>query len=112
VADEFESMLADALAATERGPDRAFVMRVQAAVLLDDQLRAQRRLLAAALVRQLIAIAAIAATLWCFARAPAIASLTAESSAVALAVVLAAFAALAGLVSGENARGWRASAVS
>jgi membrane protein YdbS with pleckstrin-like domain len=106
MADDFETMLVTALAPAERLPDRAFVTKVQAAVRLDKQLQTQRRMLAASLIKQLIAIAAVASALWWFVRAPAVASWSAESSAVVLAVLLAAFALLTGLVSGGNVRGW------
>lgn len=109
MADEFDHLLASALAPGERQPDRTFVLRVQAAIRLDEQLRSDRRSLASALAKQLAAIMAIGAALWCLGRAPAIAVWSAESTAIALALLLAAFAALTCLIIGGTVRHRRTS---
>src|SRR5215212_4385700 len=98
MADEFDHFLKSALAPSERLPDRRFVTRVQAAIALEERLAAQRSSLLRELARQLVALAAIAAGLWWIGRAPPVASLFAESPAVGLAILLAAFAFLVAIL--------------
>jgi hypothetical protein len=91
MADEFDAFLAEALAPEERGPDRAFVARVQAGIRLDEQLRAERRGMVATLAVQLLGIAAIAAaTVWLL-RAPEIGAFASESPAFLLLILLVGF---------------------
>lgn len=91
MADEFERFLASAIAPPDRLPDRRFVARVQARILLDEQLARERRALMAALGRQIVALAAVAAGIWVIARAAPVADVFAQSPAVALAILLVAF---------------------
>ena len=91
--DPFEAFLAAELAPPERLPDRQFVARVQAGIALEQQLIVHRRWLVAELFKELVALGAVAAGLWWVARAPVTGSL-AQSPAVALAVLLVAFALL------------------
>jgi hypothetical protein len=99
MADEFDRFLERALAPDERDPDRQFVARVQARIALEQQFAAQRRSLVAEFLRQLAAVAAIAAALWWIARAAPINSPSSGSPALALAVLLTAFGLLVALFS-------------
>jgi uncharacterized membrane protein len=91
MADEFDLFLAEALSPAEREPDRAFVSRVQAHILLDQRLRAERRGALSSLAMQVIGLAAVAAAVLWLLRSTAIASFAAESPAVLLLALLAAF---------------------
>jgi hypothetical protein len=99
MADEFDRLLAAALAPQERAPDRHFVARVQAAILLEERLAAQRSSLIQDLAWQLVALAAVAAALSWLGRADAVAGLAAESPAVALAILLVLFTFVAAVLS-------------
>ena len=89
--DEFDDFLARTLGPAEREPDRAFVARVQSQIRLDEQLRAERRNMLSMLSIQVIGIAAIAAAVFWLLQSPQIASFAAESPAILLATLLAAF---------------------
>ena len=102
MADEFDDFFAAALAPEERAPDRRFVARVQTAILLEERLAAQRSSLIRDLVRQLVALAAVAAALWWLGRAAPVAGWLCESPAVGLAIVISAFAFLVVLLSGRS----------
>ena len=91
MADEFDAYLAAGLAPDEHEPDRAFLARVQAAVRLDEQLRAERRGMVATLAIQFLGIAAIAAAIVWLLRAPEIGVLASESPAFLLLILLVAF---------------------
>jgi hypothetical protein len=103
MADDFDRFIASALAPPERAPDRQFVARVQAVVALEGRLAAQRRLLLPELLKQLAALSAVAAALWWIARAAPVASRFAESPALLLAILLAAFGLLVALFSSRPA---------
>jgi hypothetical protein len=96
--DPFDRLLSEALAPSDRPPDRAFVIRVQARIALEERLEAQRRSLASGLAKQLLALGAVAAGFWLLGRSAPVASWFAESPAVGLAVLLTAFGFLAGLL--------------
>lgn len=91
MADEFDAFLAVALAPEQREPDRAFVARVQAAVRLDEQLRAERHGMFANLAVQCLGVAAIAAAIIWLLRAPEIGTFASESPAFLLLILLVAF---------------------
>ena len=91
MADEFDLFLAHSLAPAERLPDRRFVARVQARILLEEQLVRERRALIAALAKQIVALIAVAAAIWVIASAAPVADLFAQSPALALAILLVAF---------------------
>lgn len=99
MADDFERFLASALAPPPRIPDRDFVARVQAAVVLEEQLALRRRALAGSFLKQLAALFAVAAAVGWIGRADPIAGAFAEFPALGLAVVLSGFALLVGLLS-------------
>ena len=99
MADEFDRFLAAALAPEERAPDRRFVARVQAAILLEERLAAQRSSVLRGLATQLVALAAVAAALWWLGRAAPVAGWFGESPALGLGVLLTGFACLVGLFS-------------
>ena len=101
--DQFEGMLASALAPPDRDPDRAFVAQVQARVLLHEALRAERRGALQRLGLQLLAIVAVAAALLLLSRSPEITEFVAESPAVVLAAVIALFSLLIGLFASRTA---------
>jgi hypothetical protein len=98
MADRFDQFLKSALEAPERSADRKFVLRVQAAIALEEQLAARRSSEVRELVKQLVALGAVAAALWWISRAAPVASLFAQSPAVGLAILLAGFASLVGLL--------------
>ena len=91
MADEFDEFLARALRPPSRGADRIFVARVQSQIRLDEQLRAERRHMLSRLAIQLLGIVAIAASVFWMLRSPEIASFAAESPAILLTALLAAF---------------------
>ena len=91
MSDEFDDFLARALGPAEREPDRAFVARDQSQIRLHQQLRADRRNMLSVLSIQVIGIAAIAAAIFWLLQSPQIASFAAESPAILLAALLAAF---------------------
>jgi hypothetical protein len=91
MADEFDLFLGSALAPPEREPDRQFVARVQARIVLEERLAAQERALLGSLLRELLAVAAVAGALWWISRSEAVAGRVAESPAAALAILLALF---------------------
>ena len=91
MADQLDDFLARALSPAERVPDRAFVERIQSQIRLDEQLRAERRNMVSVLSIQVLGIAAIAASVFWLLRSPEIASFAAESPAILLAALLAAF---------------------
>ena len=98
MADQFEEFLSFALAASDRPADRKFVLRVQAAIALEERLAARRSSQLRELAKQLVALAAVAAPLWWIGRTAPVASLFAQSPAVGLAVLLAGFGGLVGLL--------------
>lgn len=93
--EQFDALLASALAPPERPGDRRFVARVQARIELEDRLDAQRRLLVGGLVKQILALLAIAAGAVWLGRAASVANFFAQSPATGLAVLLTIFAFLA-----------------
>ena len=99
MADDFDRFLASALAPEDRLPDRKFFARVQAAILLEERLTAQRWWLMRGLATQLVALAAVAAGLWWIGRAGPLADWFAESPAFGLAILLTGFGCLIGLFS-------------
>jgi len=88
---DFDRFLEASLAPPERLPDRRFVGGVQARIALEQQLAQEHGALRAALVKQLVALLAVAAGLWVVGRAAPVASWVAASPAAALAVLLCAF---------------------
>ena len=91
MADEFDNFLAQALGPTEGEADRVFVARVQSQIRLDEQLRSERRGMLSMLAIQVLGIAAIAAAVFWLLRSPEIAAFAAESPAILLMMLLAAF---------------------
>jgi hypothetical protein len=102
MADAFDSLLTVALQPPERAPDRHFVARVQARIALEDRFSQQRRAAIGAFAKQLLALGALAAGLWWLGRAAPVASWRTESPALALAVLLVAFAFFLGLVGRQS----------
>jgi hypothetical protein len=103
MSDDFERFLASALAPPERMPDRRFVSAVQAAIVLEERLAAERRALAAGLLKQLAALLSISAAVWLVGRAPLVSSLFAETPGFVLVAVLIAFACAIGLIGSRPA---------
>ena len=97
MADEFDRFLASSLAPAERLPDRSFVTAVRARIILDDRLARERRSVIGNFVTQIVALLAVAAALWVLGRAAPVAEWFAQSSALGLAMLLLAFAAIVGL---------------
>ena len=108
MADAFDSFLAAALRPPGRAPDRAFVAHVQARIAVEERLAAQRRLVVAGLIKQLVALVAIAAAVWWAGRASPVASWLGRSPELGLVILLAGFASLVGIFSTRQAheRAW------
>ena len=102
MADRFDDFLAAALVPAERLGDRKFVARVQAAIVLEERLAAQRRSLITDLVQQLVAVAAVGIALWWVGRAEAVANRFAQSPALGLAILLTGFGLLVALMSSRR----------
>lgn len=92
--DPFDRFLAEALAPDERDPDREFVTRVQAHIRLEEYLRGQRRSALRRLGVESLGLLFVAAGLVWLGRAEPVANFFADSPAVALALLLVAFALL------------------
>ena len=92
MADELDRFLASSLSPVHREPDRRFVAAVQARILLEERLARQRRALLANLAKQLIALFALAAGAWIITHAAPIADWSGDAPAIALAILLGAFA--------------------
>ena len=105
MAEPFDIALAAMLAPPERGPDRAFVRRISAAVALEQRLAARRSQLLRRLAGQFSAFAAMAAAVLILGLAPAISRVAAESPPQTLIVLLVSFSFLLVLmVPGVRAR--------
>jgi hypothetical protein len=91
MADQFDDFLVQALGPPERRADRVFVARVQSQIRLDEQLRTERRGMLSMIAIQMLGIAAIAAAVFLLLRSPEIAAFAAESPAILLTMLLAAF---------------------
>ena len=102
MADRFDDFLAAALAPAECQSERKFVARVQAAIVLEERLAAQRRSLLTELAQELIAVAAVAGALWWVGRAEAVASRFTQSPALGLAILVTGFGLLVALMSSRR----------
>jgi hypothetical protein len=96
--DQFDRHLKAALAPPERSPDRKFVLRVQAAIALEERLAGQRASLLRGLGKQIIAVGAVAAGIWWVSRAAPVSAWLAQSPAAALAILLTGFAFLVAIL--------------
>jgi protein-S-isoprenylcysteine O-methyltransferase Ste14 len=103
MADRFDRFLETALSPPERVPDRRFVAAVQARILLEDRLAAQRRALVASALKQLVALLAVTGSVWVVTRAKPVANLLAAEPAVALGGLLAVFALAVALFAWRSA---------
>ena len=103
MADDFDRFLADSLAPPKRGADWAFVRLVQARIVLDDRLSAERRALLSGLLLKILALAAFAAGLLWVGRSPDVTGLAADSPAILLALLLGGFGFLVLLLSVDKA---------
>ena len=101
--DRFDDLLRVSLAPPPRDPDRVFVARVQARVLLDEALRTQRLSELRRLGLQLLALLAVAAALVLLSRSPEVAALVAESPAIVMAFLITLFSSLIGVLAGRGA---------
>jgi hypothetical protein len=101
VADEFNIFLREALAPAARDEDHLFVGRVQGAVRLDDQLRAERSNIVRTLLLQLLALAGVAAAVLWVGRAPAVAAI-AESPWLLELLLTGLFGLVVALLAGRD----------
>lgn len=90
--DRFDEFLRTSLAPPERPADRAYALRVQARIALEEKWEIARRAALTRLAWDLAAVATVAAALLAISRAPAVAEFVTRAPAVALAIALAAFA--------------------
>ena len=96
--DKFDRHLRVALTAPDRLPDRRFVLRVQAAIALEERLARERVSLVRELAKQIVAVGAVAAGIWWVSRSAPVAAWLAHSPAVALAILLTGFAFLVAIL--------------
>ena len=89
--DDFDEFLSNALAPPERDEDRAFVLRVQQRIRIDDALRASRAAAVERLLTGTAALVSVAGALLWFARSADAASIAAESPAPVLAGLILLF---------------------
>ena len=94
MADEFDVFLRRVLEPKAREPDRAFVARVQAGVLWEERLQAERAAFKQRLLRQIAAVFSIAAALLWLARSPDLSAALNDSPGIILGVLLALFSFL------------------
>ena len=94
MSEPFDDFLGEALAPPERDPDRAFVARVHARVLLHEAIRAQRQSALQRLSLQLIALLAVVAAFILLSQSPDVAAFVAESPAIVLTALIALFSML------------------
>lgn len=94
MADEFDAFLREALAPPPGHEDHLFVARVQVAIRLDEQLRAEASSMVRSLLLQLLALAAVAAALLLVGRAPAVAALAGESPWMVALILVVGFSLL------------------
>ena len=97
--DPFDSFLVAALAPQGRAPDRAFTLRVNAAIAVEDRLRAERRLALRELGLQVVGVFSVAAALVGMLQSEAIAELAGGYPPLTLGGLLVLFALLLGLLS-------------
>jgi hypothetical protein len=97
MSDPFDDFVGKALAPPERDPDRAFVARVHARVLLHEAIRAQRQGALQRLSLQLIALIAVVAAFVLLSQSPDVAAFVAESPAIVLTFLIALFSMLIAL---------------
>ena len=102
MAEGFDNYLAAALTPAERQGDRTFVARVQAAIVLEERLAAQRRSLLTELAQQLIVVAAVGGALWWIGRAEPVSSRFSQSPALGLALLLTGFGLLVAVMSSRR----------
>jgi hypothetical protein len=95
--DGFDDFLAARLSPPEREPDRAFVARVQARILVDEAMRAQRAGILSQLSQEILAVVAVAAAFLLLSRSPSAAAFLAESPALVLLALIGLFSLLIGL---------------
>ena len=101
MADEFNRLLASAIAPPDRGPDRHFVAAVQARILIEDRMAAERWALVVNLIKQLLALLAVTASVLVITRAEPVESWLVQDPAMGLGILLAVFAFAVALL------GWR-----
>ena len=101
MSDEFDRFLASSLAPPERLPDRRFVATVQARIIVEERLARERRTLVGNLIRQLVALGAVAAALLWIGRTPAIGAIVADSPGFAVLVLVIGFSLLIALLTGK-----------
>ena len=90
----FDDFLKQSLAIPVGAPDRAFVVRVQARIALDEHWRVRRRDAVRQLTLEIVAVGAIAGALVWVSRAAAVSDFIALFPAAALCVMLSAFGLL------------------
>jgi hypothetical protein len=105
MADAFDDFIKDALSPPERSEDHLFVVRVQAAIRLEEQLGLQRRSIARQFAIQLVGLVAVAAGAFVVSKAPAVASLAGESPWLAGLALLALFGLLVALLTADDRAG-------
>lgn len=99
MADQFESYLPDAIAPPMRAPDRQFVARVQAQIVLDARLDAERRAVLHRLSVELLGLVTVTAALVWLGRAAPISDFVTESPELALSALLSIFSLVVAAVS-------------
>ena len=104
MADDFDLFPKQALTPETRDADRAFVARVQAGIVLEARIRAERAAIRAGLVRQIGAVLALAGALLWLSRSPDLTGVISDSPAVILGVLIALFSLLIVVLTGGSER--------
>ena len=107
MADEFDAILKRVLAPEDRAADRSFIARVQASIVWEERLQAERAALKAGLIRQIAAVASLALALLWLARSPDMSRVFSDSPAIALGVLIALFGLLIVVLSAGSGKASR-----
>ena len=100
--DDFDRALKSALGPDERDEDCLFVLRVTAAIRLDEQLRSARRAILRSLCVKLAALAGVAAALLWIGQTTPVRHLAGDSPWIAVAFLVLIFGALTALIGSEG----------
>jgi hypothetical protein len=107
MADEFDAFLAQALKAEDGEPDRSFVAGVQARIVWEERVQAEREAVKGRLMRHIAAVLSLAAAFLWLARSPDLSAVLSESPAIILGVLIALFAFLIVVLSAGSRSGSR-----
>ena len=105
MADAFDQLLASSLGPDDRLPDRCFVARIQARIILEEQLALERRTIIGGFVAQLAGLLAVAAAVWVVGSAAPVERTFVQWPAAGLLLLLVAFAFIVAIFSRSGRSG-------